>query len=191
MVQWLWDQGIVNANVWLAGGSLRTVIDPKDKVCDYDLFFKENTFYGQTQVTDTRNKLIQLRFKCTFECPEGKLYSYIKKESINQKVETYKVQLVCENFYENPVELLQTFDLTPTLFCTDGKFLWVDKRGIKAVKKKICNLVALSYPVATINRLFKYRNKGYEINCAIQEVVSNLIGRTDILNSDSLRVYID
>lgn len=206
MVQWLWDQGIVNQNVWLAGGSLRTVIDPKDKVVDYDLFFKENTFYGQTQVTDTRNKLIQLGFKLTFECPEGKLYSYTLPKDwcivCNCKVEDHhraeqfrgkeiKVQLICENFYQAPEHLLSEFDLTPTQFCTDGRFLWTTKRAIKAVKNKTCELVKLTYPVATINRLFKYRNKGYEINCAIQEVVSNLVGRTDILNSDSLRVYID
>lgn len=203
-IKWILDSGLINENVWLAGGALRTLIDPKEKICDYDLFFKREIIFhngeplGQKtnlNVQHTRTKLEKLGFKLTFECPQGKLYTYTKYKSVgeNEFEVIHKVQLICEKFYENPIQLINEFDLTPTLFCTDGTYLWTDRRGIKSVKKKNCNLVALTHPVSTIRRLIKYEKKGYYINSAIREIVSNLAGRSNILNlsEDELRVYID
>lgn len=214
-VNWILNSGLINENVWLAGGALRTLIDPTEKICDYDLFFKQrenNPFEpfdltidrNDGEVLKTKEKLEKLGFKLTFECPQGKLYSYEKEilptttelpESFNspRKIKIQKVQLICEKFYDNPIQLLYEFDLTPTLFCTDVTYLWTDRRGVSAVKKKSCNLVALTHPVSTIKRLIKYEKKGYYVNSAIREIVSNLAGRSNILNlsEDELRVYID
>lgn len=192
-IKWILASGIINKDVWLAGGSLRTLIDPKDEVIDYDLFFKDTGRKGRNEknLAFTKVFLDNLRFNCTFECPEGKLYTYEKKESINQFVQAYKVQLICENFYESPEHLLSTFDLSPTYFCTDGEFLWTNKLAIKSVKNKFCELLYLTYPVSTIKRLIKYSNKGYNINSAVQGVVSNLINKKSIITNEEMRFYID
>lgn len=205
---WIMTSGLINKDVWLAGGSLRTLIDPNDTICDYDLFFREDIRSHSIEdvkwhkhkwnMSDTREKLNKLGFNCTFECPEGKLYTYelIKKVPIvgkwnSTRDEKIKVQLICEHFYQTPEELLSTFDLTPCLFATDGEYFWTTKLAISDVKKKIARCFKLTYPVATIKRLIKYANKGYNVNPAIQDVVSNLIEHRDILASDSMRFYID
>lgn len=198
-IEWILKSGLINKDVWLAGGSLRTLIDPKEKICDYDLFFKrqEKDIEGSkyNKVPEVRQKLNNLGFKCTFECPEGKLYTY-QKEIINMLTEDMestfiKVQLICEYFYQTPEELLSTFDLSPCLFATDGKFLWTYKYAVRDVKRKVARCHKLTYPVASVKRLIKYSNKGYNVNLAIQDIVSNLIEHRDILASDSMRVYID
>jgi hypothetical protein len=201
-IKWLLDEGIVNHNVWLAGGSLRTLIDPKDKVVDYDLFFKYRHKLTQADeratIEETKAKLIKLGFKLIFECPEGKLFSYSKKEEIVRSLrkgeiikKEWKVQLVCEHFYQVPEELLSTFDLTPSLFCTDGTYLWTYKSAVKGVKRKTCDLHKLTYPVATFKRIIKYANKGYNVNPVINSFVSNLNESQRILDDESMRVYID
>lgn len=207
-IKWLLDTGIVNENVWLAGGALRTVIDPKDEIVDYDLFFKRQSkdIEGKeyNKVPEVRDKLIRLGFRCTFECPEGKLYTYQKEvcrtcpdgqvtmEICKSTLTTYKVQLVTEHFYNYPEELLATFDLTPSLFCTDGEFLWTTKKAIQSVKKKVAYLHKLTYPVSTFKRIMKYQKKGYSVLPAIQSYVSNLLESSSIQYTDeSMRVYID
>jgi hypothetical protein len=209
-IAWILASGIVNEDVWLAGGSLRTLIDPKEEVSDYDLFFKNQEYFDRDSalinkglVRFVKQKLTNLGFKLTFECPEGKLYTYtkpfcsvckcfvIEEHHMHHPITNAKVQLICEYFYSSPEELLSTFDLTPCLFATDGTFLYVYKSGIKSVKKKIAELHRLTYPVSSIKRLIKYANKGYNVNAAIVSIVDNLINRTDILATDSMRIYID
>lgn len=214
-IRWLYQQGIINESVWLAGGALRTLVDPKETIVDYDLFFKYDVREHQsmdafwhkhlTNVTETREALTKLGFKLTFECPEGKMYTYEKSIcSVCGTVEIdagyqhtlhifckQKVQLICEYFYSSPEELLATFDLTPTLFCTDGTRLWCYKSGVNAVKNKQCDLHKLIYPFSTFRRIMKYSNKGYNCQTAINKFISNLIDRTSILTEDEMRIYID
>lgn len=204
-VNWILKSGIINKDVWLAGGSLRTLIDSKDTVCDYDIFFKYDVRQHNTidaywhkhldNVKQVREKLNNLGFKCTFECPEGKLYTYQKVVAEGRGIkEVIKVQLVCEHFYQTPEELLSTFDITPCLFATNGEFLWTYKKALIAVRYKRCAIHKLTYPVATFKRILKYSNKGYNVHWAIEDYVrelSNLVLANGILTSDQMRFYID
>lgn len=204
-IDWILASGLINKDVWLAGGALRTLIDNNDKIVDYDLFFRgleEKGLIGKVGMTlmksvhDTRQKLTNLGFKCTFECPEGKLYTYEKKKQIlygqDKGINIIKVQLITEHFYSSPEELLSTFDLSPTYFCTDGEYLWTNKKAIFSVKKKICDLIHLTYPVSTFNRIIKYYDKEYCCLPAIQKYVDNLIqSNASKFTEESMRVYID
>lgn len=187
---------LINKDVWLAGGALRTLIDQNETICDYDLFFRDVHRFESKKVFDpisiTRLNLEKLGFKLTYQCPEGKLYTYEKKVSIDGKVNAYKVQLITEDFYSSPEELLSTFDLSPTYFCTDGEYLWTSRQAIRSVKKKVCSLLKLSYPVSTFNRIIKYYGKGYSCLPAIETYVGSLLdSNREIFTSESMRRYID
>lgn len=204
-LSWILASGIINKDVWLAGGALRTIIDQNETIVDYDLFFKtqyglvDNWLYRENFILEeTKAHLTGLGFKCTFECPEGKLYTYEKvvKEVWKKNHLEYnklKVQLICENFYNSPKELLDTFDLTPCLFTTNGEYLWATKQAILDTKYKKVRLHKLTYPVSTMKRIIKYAKKGYQTNLACAEFVSNLYERGSIkeLVNDEMRHYID
>lgn len=187
---------LINKDVWLAGGALRTLIDQNETICDYDLFFRDvNKFITSGHpraIPEVQDKLIRLGFKLTYQCPEGKLYSYQKKLSNDFVDNTYKVQLITEHFYSSPEELLSTFDLSPTYFCTDGEYLWTSRQAIRSVKKKVCSLLKLSYPVSTFNRIIKYYGKGYSCLPAIETYVGNLLDSNRIqYTEETMRRYID
>jgi hypothetical protein len=200
-IDYILATGLINEDVWLAGGSLRTLIDQNETICDYDLFFKDsiNTILNYGKLNKTRNKLEILGFKLTFECPEGKLYTYTKNICpdriwVGNEVSTIiKVQLITEHFYSSPEELLSTFDLSPTYFCTDGEWLWTNKTAIKSVKKKVCSLLKLSYPISsTFKRIIKYYEKGYSCLPAIETYMSNLLDSNRIqYTEETTRRYID
>jgi hypothetical protein len=199
-IDYILATGLINEDVWLAGGALRTLIDQNETICDYDLFFKDsiNTILNYGKLNKTRNKLEILGFKLTFECPEGKLYTYTKNICpdriwVGNEVSTIiKVQLITEHFYSSPEELLSTFDLSPTYFCTDGEWLWTNKTAIKSVKKKVCSLLKLSYPISTFKRIIKYYEKGYSCLPAIETYVGSLLdSNREVFTSESMRRYID
>jgi len=200
-IAWILEQGIVNHNTWLAGGALRTLIDQNETICDYDLFFSRNKISMENGIVSTKYKLEELGFKLTYQCPEGKLYTYEKivktfngfvKEGSGRETFIYKVQLITEHFYSSPEELLSTFDLSPTYFCTDGEYLWTSRQAIRSVKKKVCSLLKLSYPVSTFNRIIKYCGKGYSCIPAIETYIGSLLdSNREVFTSESMRRYID
>ncbi len=187
---------LINKDVWLAGGALRTLIDQNETICDYDLFFSRNKISMENGIVSTKYKLEELGFKLTYECPEGKLYTYTlyQKNIYGEDTDVYfhKVQLITEHFYSSPEELLSSFDLSPTYFCTDGEYLWTSREAIKSVKKKVCSLLKLSYPVSTFNRIIKYYGKGYSCLPAIETYVGSLLdSNREVFTSESMRRYID
>src|SRR5687767_7252631 len=158
---WILESGLINKDVWLAGGALRTLIDQNETICDYDLFFNnqeyDSALSNKGLVGLTRQKLIASGFKLIYECPEGKLYTY-EKEWIKllEKNINLKVQLITEHFYDSTEELLSNFDLSPTYFCTDGEYLWTSREAIESVRKKVCSLLKLTYPISSFKRIIKY-----------------------------------
>ena len=68
----VWDL-LQTSKIFLAGGALRTVIDPEDTVCDYDLFF-----YNLDDVQEIKKLIEEEDFNLYYACPENKLFSYIR-----------------------------------------------------------------------------------------------------------------
>jgi hypothetical protein len=150
-------------NVVIAGGANRTFVDKKDEIHDFDVFFLG---------TEPKTKLLQFcsKYENVFTCPDGFLYSY--------KTPFGKLQIVCPTTYPNVEELLNTFDLQPSRFAFDGEYLYTFKEAIKSVKKKSLDIHTISYPLATMNRIFKYRNYGYNTIKANEQFIRTLTEST-------------
>lgn len=174
------DSGKKNG-VILAGGSMRSVIDGSD-IVDFDFFFT-----GQLSLDMMKSFLYEEGYKNTFSCPKGELFSFVIPYDTDSFI---KVQLIAKRFYSGPIDLLDSFDFTACLFAWDGTDFYTSVRAVRDVKKKYLRLWSLTYPTATINRMYKYRAKGYYIGDCIKDTVVTI---NSMVNYDPVedQLYVD
>lgn len=136
--------------VILAGGVFRSWIHKDEPIADYDLFF---TRHGAIQ--ETEQFLVGKGYKVVFRCPLGELTTL--------KLDGVKVQLITKFIYEDVFHLVHSFDLTACCagYDADTNSLVCNDNWLKDVRKKTIAFNQIQYPVATINRVFKYKQKGY------------------------------
>lgn len=192
------ELGYINSEVILAGGSLRTLFDQKDKIQDYDIYFlnlwmsEENQDIGdfftpsgaQISVDHLKSQLLKDGFTCVFACPEGKLFTYKRGKM--------KVQLICEKFYNSIDDVINDFDVTPCLLATDGKFLYTYRKTIRDIRNKRINLFNLQHPVSTFKRIMKYHYaKKYKLGNVIEQYLEAY--KQGVMNSREwdMRRYVD
>ena len=163
--------------VWCAGGALRSLINTNEPIADYDMFFSDVVYAEKLH-----NTLTVAGWKCVFSCPKKELYTF-KRKGI-------KVQLITKRFYSNVEELLYSFDFSVCMAAFDGDTVFMHRSFIKDVRKKNLSINDVTYPVATINRLFKYKNKGYNIKeSTLVDLVRSISSRQ--FDGDQLQLYID
>lgn len=199
----IWALGIIGKGCFLAGGSIRTLL-VDEEASDFDLFFETKTFEEKQKefsvdvnfestsaevkneciyserVLEVRSILEREKFKLIFSCSEGKLFTYAK--------DNLKIQLILEK-YGIPENLIGDFDFNACKAAFDGEFLYIPKEFVRDVKTKKLSINVVTYPVATIKRLIKYSNKGYNVNNACMEFMGAVQGLT--FNPENLRLYID
>jgi len=169
--------GILEKNkVVLAGGALRKIIDHKDVTCDYDIFFLD-----QSRVDTTLTALNDHGYTKVFECPRGKLHTYIQGSN--------KIQICSEFFYQDYETLLKSFDFYACMFLYDGDKMYFYPQSVRDVTRKIVTINRVTYPVATMNRLMKYNKKGYYVGDAIKTVLKAY--KTQEFTEEEHRFYID
>jgi hypothetical protein len=182
---------LTNDKCYLAGGAMRSLITGETPQ-DYDLFFSE-----ESEVDLVKEKLAVMGAECYWACPEGKMFSYkivkkVEDEFFNDKIEI-KIQLILET-YENLEDHLQLFDFDCCCCGTDGQSITFTKKFVKSVKFKRLTLNCLMFPVATIKRLVKFSNKGFNINPSVVSIVESIhtAGMHGVTyDEDQMRVYID
>lgn len=195
-----WFEGLSNMDgVYLAGGSLRNLLGGDDKISDIDLFFRD-----QKALTSAMEFMEQFEgseggcwFKA-FECPAKELITYksaieslmygdaTQEEYNNQR----KVQFITKSFYPDPLSLISTFDFIPTCACLYQGALYTHKDWVRHVKKRTLGYNFVSYPVASIFRMMKYRDKGYTVlTDTVLEMVVDI--NTGDFEGDRLALYVD
>lgn len=167
----------LNPNVYLAGGSLRTLLKCSgEQVSDFDLFFK-----NFKEVEPLREKLLVDGWEQIFECPEGFLYTYKKGR--------HKLQLICETEYSSANFLISSFDVSACMAAWHEGTLTFTREFVRSVKTKQLRTCNVSFPVATIKRLIKYAQKGYNCSLAAEDFCRQVSGKT--FDGDQFRRYID
>ncbi len=167
----------LNNNIFLAGGSLRTVLKCSvEEVNDFDLFFKT-----LAEVQPLRDRLEKDGFEKYYECPDGFLYSYRKGK--------HKIQLICKIEYATPEILLQSFDVSPCLFAWHDKTLYFTREAVRSVFRKRLRVNNVTFPVATLKRLVKYAQKGYSVGMGAEDFCRQTNNKS--FTGDQFRHYID
>ncbi len=167
----------LNENVYLAGGSLRTLLKCSgEQVSDFDLFFKKFE-----EVLPLRTKLEVDGWENTYECPQGFLYTYKKGN--------HKLQLICETEYSSANLLVSSFDFSACMAAWHCGILTFTREFVRSVKTKNLRTCNVTFPVATIKRLIKYAQKGYNASLAAEDFCRQISGKT--FDRQDLRHYID
>jgi hypothetical protein len=167
----------LNENIYLAGGSLRTLLKCSgEQVSDFDFFFKKFD-----EVSPLRTKLEVDGWETSYECPEGKLYTYKKGN--------HKLQLICETEYSSADLLVSSFDVSACMAALNDGVLTFTREFVRSVKIKQLRTCNVSFPVATIKRLIKYAQKGYNCSLAAEDFCRQISGKT--FDGQYLRHYID
>lgn len=185
---------LTKAGAIIAGGALRTLIDKEDVVCDIDLFFK-----NEEDIQKTKNELEAYGYVCVFQCPLGYLSTYYffgdnvvgKRFDGKDEYEVLsKVQLITRDLYTDLEHVVSSFDLMPCCVAMDNERLVFADKWVKSVKKKMLYLNNLAYPVATLNRIDKYKRKGYYASEDFyQDIIRSV--REGTFDGDRLMLYID
>lgn len=167
----------LNDNVYLAGGSLRTVLKcSAEDVSDFDLFFK-----SFEAVQPLRTRLEEEGWEKVFECPKGFLYTYKKNK--------HKVQLICETEYASIEELLNTFDVSACIAGYYDGLVHYSREFVRSVRTKKLRTCNVTFPVATLKRLIKYSAKGYFCGDAAEDFCREMNGK--VFQELEFRHYID
>lgn len=185
-----WSLGVIGNGCFLAGGSLRSLIQDEE-IADFDLFFEanlnvpENSFqppdfmYNQ-RAEEVKTILKKEKYDCVFACPLGSMFTYKKGNT--------KVQLILLSFGA-PEEIINQFDISAGQAAFDGVNFYCSTNFVRNIKSKVLTLESVTYPVATIKRLSKYEKKGYNISKAAKQFMKFV--EHNVYDDDKLRVYVD
>jgi len=167
---------IVNQDVILAGGALRTIFKDDSKIVDFDLFFKDGLTPAKVSL-----QLEDLEFKNVFTCPKGELKTF-KRDDI-------KVQLITKTYYRDMEHVISTFDINACCIAYDGTKIVTTRNAIRDIFRKSITLNNVEYPNATFRRILKYKDKGYKVtNKAIDRFV-DVIYNNGVEQSAMSRVF--
>jgi hypothetical protein len=176
----------LSENVILAGGSLRTLINPEDSIQDFDLFFLGEEI---AEIKDKVEKEILANGgKKIFQCKEDELRSF--------RLHGMKIQLIALNNkkYNSVFELLDSFDINASRVAlqrkADGKLeIFLHKEAISDIRHKRVSIHRVTYAVATFKRICKFKEKGYSTTPAIKEFVNQVANSSATMDLET--VYVD
>lgn len=186
--------GLIKPGVFLAGGIWRGLFDKHDDIVDFDLFFENGLLVAETAV-----QLEQHGYKNVFTCPAGELKTYIGKLpptfDLTPKLagsDVIKIQLITKRYYQDCVELINTFDVDPCRFGYDGQAIYCERKAIKSVKSKELTLHTVTHPNATLKRLLKYQKKNYKITNQAIALFTEMVYTAGV-NNDTMNgeFYVD
>lgn len=183
---------LIEAGAIVAGGALRSLLDQQDEIKDIDLFFTD-----QESIECTKRLLENEEYVQVFACPLGYLFTYVlfgedskKPDGGVQKNVLAKVQLITREIYLGANHIVSSFDLMPCCAAWDGTHLVFAEDWIKSVRKKMLYLNNLTYPVATLNRVDKYKQKGYYASEGFYVDIIRAI-QNGVFDGEQLALYID
>lgn len=172
-------RNLVNDGIcWLAGGALRALFTDEAPQ-DYDLFFS-----SAEHVTEARKSLDLAGFSLSFECPEGKLFTYVKADM--------KVQIICERFFASAEEVIDSFDIIPgcAVLLPNGEVL-AHLQFLFCMVNSVILFHKITYPASTLRRVAKYGGYGFIMLGSAAQFFIKQCRRKGMSKADLGRVYID
>lgn len=136
-----------NGNGWVAGGAVRDFFARENTESDIDVFF-----VNDIALTNARTELEDgLKLKLLYENPSVIAYKWRGKV----------VQLIRQYFFSSPQECIANFDFTVCSCAVDEKGVYVHDNFFQDLAGRRLAINKLPFPLATLQRLQKYVQKGY------------------------------
>lgn len=174
--------------VILAGGAVRDAWI-RDPIVDYDIFFT-----SATELPQVKEFLVYQGFKEIFACPKGELFTYRKIYSGADALPDFevKIQLICKWTYLDVDDLMDSFDFNACRFALDkANVIYTYPEAMTDVATKELSIHKITYPSSSINRLYKYRNKGYYVGNAIKTIVQSIANMGRLYDELEDTLYVD
>ncbi|GFN32399.1 hypothetical protein [Paenibacillus xylaniclasticus] len=160
--------------VWLGGGALRRTLVSHELDSDFDFFFSSGK-----KLKKFREELVASGANKTASNDHQETYTY----QIGKK--SYIIQLIKIAFYENPEDLIDSFDFTITQLAYDGEYLYCGDYTLWDLGRNRLALHKLTYGVATMRRMIKYTKQGYTAcSGTMQSILEAVIENPDVVRSE-------
>jgi len=145
---------------WLAGGALRRMITGAKMDSDFDFFFRSKEKFDEFYVGIKSDKNIKIKSETKNEF-NLKLVVDILAEDGSILYEGIIYQLISIQYYDKVESLLDSFDFTLCQLATDGEEFYCSDFALWDIANKRIVVNKITYPVASLRRMFKYANQGY------------------------------
>ena len=163
-------------NGWVAGGAVRDFFACEDTESDIDLFFRN------------RNAL-DLTIK-NLESVSGLRKLYDNDAVIAFKWRNKVVQLIKQHFFASAKETIEHFDFTVCSCAVDLNGVYVHDMFFQDLAGRRLAINSLPFPLATLERLQKYIEKGYKACNGTLLEIANGIKETNLnSNANALAFY--
>lgn len=136
-------------------------------------------------------KILSEECNLVYECPEGKLFTYIHIEDQS------KIQCIVNQYYESPEEVIDSFDIIAgcAVMVPDGDVI-CHPQFLPSLEQKSILFHSIAYPASTLKRIVKYAKKGYYLSGKaathfLDEFASMVGVKLDGGFDNMMRVYID
>lgn len=185
---------IIDAKNMLCGGAIRAYLNG-ERVSDCDIFCSTtpNKTQGGVELSIDEEQeptadmlflekqLLQIGFRRSFKCKQGKL--------ITVKHRGVKVQII-KTYHKSVEDIISHFDITACMFGTDGNYIYVSLDSFRDAKRKLIRINRLEYAAASLGRVMKYKENGYVCD---QHTKRQFVDKSQLQNGviDGKIVYID
>lgn len=139
-----------NSNAIIAGGAIRSLICDEE-IKDIDTYFRSQN--------DLINFMNEERIKSSTHIKS------VTKRSITFSKDKLICQLIFFSYYSSPEEIFKDYDFTVCMGAYDFKiddFVFHEDFFVDNATKKISINKGTKYPLISMFRLFKYKQKGYD-----------------------------
>lgn len=149
-VERIWES-VKHEGVWLGGGAIRRTLIGMSFDSDFDFFFRDSETFESWEkslpksLTKTRETAHHTEYRGAVEGSDIPVV----------------VQAIKFKYYNNPSEVIDSFDYTITQFVYDGQNLWTTPEALWDLGRRRLALHKVTYPVATMRRMLKYSNQGF------------------------------
>jgi hypothetical protein len=172
---------IIGEGVWIAGGAIRKTILGEALNTDIDFFFRSREAFEWF-----KNELVALGATLEGKTDHQETYEYYSPNLD----ETFKLQLITIDFYENVLELLDSFDFTICQFAYDGVDLYCGKYSLWDLSRKRLAIHKITYAIPSLRRIIKYSKQGfYACSGFLTEFLNEVVNNPETIDEEIL--YID
>ena len=151
----------IEDKIIIAGGCLAGLIDSafSKNINDVDIFIVNSKYQEEIFFFFERT----LKAKKIFKCPNNELTTYVFGGVKYQVIADPKL------IRSSPEDLINEFDFTTCQLALFKRYLITTKQAIRDIKNRVLNIHKITYPIATMNRIYKYKRKGFKCKNAFEQ----------------------
>jgi hypothetical protein len=157
-------------NCWIAGGVLRDYFSNQPLKSDCDIFFPNVAEYNKA-----KEYLLSKGANTIWESENGMKVNYNGKTFDLVKI-----------FRPNPIETINRFDFTISMFATDGNDVYYNDNSLKDLQDRKLVINTIINPLSSLKRVLKHYRKGYTMSAQETKKLYTALNNIPFNDTDDL-----